>query len=75
MWHHHNHTFAALTGILDQLLVLNIDDASAPYAQAYFATRGWPRDIVVDGDDLLFAAGRYGIYKFDLDTFNLLVND
>jgi hypothetical protein len=54
------------------LLLFNLDDATQPYPQAYFPTLGWPRDVLVDGRDVLFAAGRYGIYAFDLDTFNLL---
>ncbi len=54
------------------LLVLNIDDAAHPNAQAYFATPGWPSAFVIDGERVLFAAGQYGIYDFDLDTFNLL---
>jgi hypothetical protein len=54
------------------LLVLDIEDAAHPAAQAYFATPGWPSAFVIDGQRVLFAAGQYGIYDFDLDTFNLL---
>ena len=56
------------------LLVLNIDDATSPYAQAYFPTQGWSQHIVVDANDIFFAAGRYGMYKFGLDETNLSSN-
>jgi len=62
----------ALFQVPGGLLVFNLDDATAPYPQAYFPTRGWPSEILVQGRDVLFAAGRYGIYLFDLDTLNLL---
>ena len=62
----------ALFQVPGGLLVFNLDNAEAPFPQAYFPTRGWPRDIMVVGDDITFAAGRYGIYSFDMDSFNLL---
>jgi len=62
----------ALFQVPGGLLVMNLDDADAPYAQAYFATRGWPRRILVEGDDVWMAAGRFGVYRFGLDVFNLL---
>ncbi len=61
----------ALFQVPGGLLVFNLDDASRPYPQAYFPTLGWPRDILVDDREILFAAGRYGIHVFDLDAFNL----
>ncbi len=61
----------ALFAVPGGLLVINLDTPSAPYAQAYFPTRGWPRDIVVDGDDIYFAGGLYGLYKFGLNETNL----
>jgi len=54
------------------LLVFNLDDPASPYPQAFFATWGWPRQILVDGGEIIVPAGRYGIYAFDLDEFNLL---
>jgi hypothetical protein len=57
------------------LLVMNVQNASAPYAQAYFPTPGWPQDILFEGGNILIAAGRYGIYKFDANAFNLLPTD
>ena len=65
----------ALFQVPGGLLVFNLDDPTAPYPQAFFATRGWPRDILVEGRQIIFAAGRYGIYAFDLDTVNLLPAD
>ncbi len=62
----------ALFSVPGGLLVLNIDDVTSPYAQAYFPTQGWSQHIVVDDDDIYFSAGRYGMYKFGLDETNLL---
>jgi hypothetical protein len=62
----------ALFEVPGGLLVFNLDDASAPYPQSYFATRGWPSRVGIEGDEVVFAAGRYGVYAFGLDTFNLL---
>ncbi len=61
----------ALLSVPGGLLVMNIDDPEAVYPQAWFATLGWPRDIRLHARDVMFAAGRYGIYAFDLDTFAL----
>lgn len=61
----------ALYQVPGGLLVLNLDDATNPYAQAFYPTRGWPRDITVEGRDIYFSAGHYGLYKFDLDDDNL----
>jgi len=68
----HAQSGRALFQVPGGLLVFNLDDATTPYPQAYFPTRGWPLEILVEGRDVLFAAGRYGILLFDLDTFNLL---
>ncbi len=62
----------ALLSVPGGLLVYNYDDASAPYPQSYFASQGWPSRIVADGDDVWFAAGRYGVVHFDLGTHNIL---
>lgn len=53
------------------LLIMNLDDPTNPIAQAYYPARGWSRNITVHGDDIFFAAGRFGIYRFDLDAYNL----
>lgn len=62
----------ALFDVPGGLLILNLVDPQAPFPQAYFPTRGWPDEVLFEGDEILFAAGRYGIYRFDADTFNLL---
>jgi hypothetical protein len=54
------------------MLVVDTRKPKAPKPQAFFPTRGWPRDLRVDGDTLYLASGRYGIYEFDLTTTNLL---
>ena len=61
----------ALFQVPGGLLVFNIARPNAPWPQAYFATKGWPSDIVIDGRKIVFAAGRYGVYEFDLDATNL----
>lgn len=61
----------ALYQVPGGLLVINLDDSTQPYAQAFYPTRGWPRDINMDGEDIYFSAGRFGLYKFDLDADNL----
>jgi hypothetical protein len=62
----------ALLQIADGLLVYNLDDPASPYPQAFFPTSGYPEQIAVDARRILIPAGRYGIYSFDLDAFNLL---
>jgi hypothetical protein len=54
------------------LLVLDLDDASAPRARAFFPTTyGWLPEVLIDGRSALSASGRYGILRFDLDASNL----
>ena len=62
----------AIFSVSGGLLVVNVEDATHPFAQAYFATIGWASELLLDGDEILFAAGPYGIYRFDASTFNLL---
>ena len=62
----------ALFQVPGGLLVVNLDAPANPYPQAYFPTAGWPQKIDIAGDRAYFAAGRYGIYDFDLNTYNLL---
>jgi hypothetical protein len=61
----------ALFTVPGGMLVVNVADATNPHAQAYFPLRGWPRDLDVDGNNVYFAAGPYGLYTFDADTYNL----
>jgi hypothetical protein len=62
----------ALFQVSGGLIIMNVQDPVAPYAQAYFPTPGWPQDILFERGNILLAAGRYGIYQFDASAFNLL---
>jgi hypothetical protein len=62
----------ALFSVPGGLLVVNVVDPTEPFAQAYFSTLGWPTKILINAGEIMFAAGRYGIYSFGLDVFNLL---
>ena len=62
----------ALFEVPGGLLIINVTNPSAPFPQAYFPTRGWPQEILFEGDNIMFAAGRYGVYRFAADSFNLL---
>lgn len=53
------------------LLVLDLDDASAPRERAFFPAYGWFARILIDGRSAVSASGRYGILRFDLDASNL----
>jgi hypothetical protein len=53
------------------LLVMNLESPTAPFPQAWFATAAWPSELVPHGDTLLFAGGRYGVYRLDLKAFQL----
>jgi hypothetical protein len=60
----------ALFQVSGGLLVFDVKDN--PAAQAYFPTIGWPSGIHFDGKEIPFAAGPYGVYRFDAGEFNLL---
>jgi hypothetical protein len=62
----------ALFRVSGGLLVFDVQDVMHPKAQAYFPTLGWPNEILFDSQDIMFAAGPYGVYRFDASTFNLL---
>lgn len=53
------------------LLVMNLETPAKPFPQAWFATSAWPTELVPHGDTLLFAGGRYGVYRLDLKAFQL----
>jgi hypothetical protein len=62
----------ALFSVSGGVLVVNIEDATAPVAQAYFATDGyWQSNVLLDRGEILMAAGPYGIHRFDSGTYNL----
>jgi len=63
----------ALFSVSGGLLVVNVSDPAKPAAQAYFPTLGWPNQIYFDGNEAMFAAGPYGVYRFNTDVFNLLM--
>jgi hypothetical protein len=65
----------ALFSVPGGMLVVNTEDGSRPTAQAWFPTRGWPESIQVVGDRVVFAAGRFGLSSFGLNTSNLLPLD
>jgi len=62
----------ALFQVWGGVLVYDLADPTEPTPQAFFATQGYPSDVVVDGRRILVPAGRYGIYAFDLDESNLI---
>lgn len=62
----------ALFRVSGGIMLINVKVPSAPFAQAYFPTPGWPQDILFEGSDIIIAAGPYGIYRFDASVFNLL---
>ncbi len=53
------------------VLIVNTADLENTYAQAFLSMRGWSTDFLSDGNELTIAAGRYGIYQFDITTSNL----
>ncbi|MDH4283472.1 MAG: hypothetical protein OEV36_12510, partial [Myxococcales bacterium] len=62
----------ALFQVPGGLLLVSLSDATSPAAQAYFPTLGWPSEVLFEGDEILFAAGPYGIYRFDATETNLI---
>ena len=54
--------------------ILRSADPAEPFAQAYFPVRGWPSRLVPHDTVIDFAAGRYGMYRFDINENNLLVD-
>jgi hypothetical protein len=65
----------ALFTVPGGILVVNVDDASAPYAQAFFSVVGWTNDIEFDNGRIYLSTGRFGIYEMNADTFNLLTEE
>ena len=62
----------AIFSVSGGLLLFDVANPAEPEAQAYFATDSWyTPELVLDGGEILFAAGPYGIYRFDSDVYNL----
>ncbi|MDH5492716.1 MAG: beta-propeller domain-containing protein, partial [Myxococcales bacterium] len=62
----------ALLQVPGGLMLVDLVDPSAPEMQAYFPIMGWPAEILFSAEEISFAAGPYGIYRFDPSTRNLL---
>jgi hypothetical protein len=69
------HQDRALFSVGGGLLMMNVEDVTAPYAQAFFNSNGWPEQILFEEGEILISAGMYGIYRFDADDSNLLSED
>jgi hypothetical protein len=60
------------------VLMANIEDAENPFGQAFFQSGYyyqmgyWKQDVVFHEDEILMAAGRYGIHQIGVDDVNLL---
>ncbi|MBK8013052.1 MAG: beta-propeller domain-containing protein [Deltaproteobacteria bacterium] len=54
------------------ILALNLNDLTAPEAEAFFPMRGQPSSLVANQSALYLAAQRYGLYRFDFGRANLL---
>jgi hypothetical protein len=54
------------------LLVINVQEPSKPFGQAFLPITEWASDIQFDLGNFLISAGPCGIYQMDLSTFNLL---
>jgi hypothetical protein len=61
-----------LLRIFDGLEIIDVSDPAAPVPRAFFQTNGALAELVLEGGELLTAAGRYGVLRIDLDTDNLL---
>jgi hypothetical protein len=57
------------------LLIVNLENPEAPVAQAYYPVIGWPTRMVPEGSFLYIPAGRYGLYRFDVTSLNLLTEE
>ena len=62
----------ALFAVPGGMMVMNVEDPSSPFAQAWFPTPGWWSNATVRGDRFIFAAGPVGITEANLNEFNLL---
>ena len=61
----------ALFSVAGGMLIVNLEDQTNPYPQAFFPMSGWPSQITSAGRSLYLANGRYGLVEFDVDQSNL----
>lgn len=62
----------AIFSVSGGLLVFDVQNPKKPVAQAYFPTDSWyTPDLLLKDGEILFAAGPYGIYRFDANAYNL----
>jgi hypothetical protein len=54
------------------ILLVNLQDLTKPFAQAYFPILGWPFSVLMNDDTIYLPSGSYGIYTFDANTYNLM---
>ncbi|TKD03782.1 hypothetical protein E8A74_24635 [Polyangium fumosum] len=56
------------------VLMADLDNPAMPTSTAFFPGQNWYYSVapVIDDDEVLIAAGRYGVHEADLDTHNLL---
>ena len=62
----------ALYQVPGGLLVVDVSDAESPQAAAFYPTRGWPRAFTLVDNDVVFPAGRFGLYRLPFDAYNLI---
>ena len=62
----------AIFSVSGGLLLFDVSDGAHPTAQAYYPIDSWyVPELTIDGGEIVFAAGPYGIYRFDTDAYNL----
>ncbi|MCU0663364.1 MAG: beta-propeller domain-containing protein [Myxococcota bacterium] len=61
----------AMFSVSGGVLVVNLEKPAAPFVQAFYPLRGWPSRMLLEGNDIIVPAGRFGLYRFDLDETNL----
>lgn len=53
-------------------LIMNVDTVALPTLEAFFPLAGLAQNLLLDGDELLVPAGRYGIYRLGPGERNIL---
>jgi hypothetical protein len=62
----------ALYQVPGGLLVVDVSSAASPQASAFYPTRGWPRAFTLVDTDVVFPAGRFGLYRLPFEAYNLI---